>query len=321
MTVTTCSNIYATAIGPNTDRNILVTSGTFGSDANSPDTFSDPSDDTVVDTTDYKWTWGTLTSSSDTAYSAIAASSDGIYMFAAFTNSTIGVSSDGGASWTTASDPGTADWADMSCSSNGQYVTAVSYAGDIWTSMDFGATWASEIVLDEDTYISAAVSGDGNIVFLGGNNGAYLSGDYGDTYESIGTSKYINSSSTYGFNVAASSDGSVLIAASAFGGVLSSSDSGETWAFYSTANQTFSSVKYANGVVYGASIDGLYSSTDLGATWTLFDAAPQEEDWETIAVSSDGTFIAAATPYQRISVSDDGSLLLSRPPLPRLPLL
>jgi photosystem II stability/assembly factor-like uncharacterized protein len=120
--------------------------------------------------------------------------------------------------------------------------------------------------------------------------------------------------------VAASDDGSVLIAASTFGGVLSSSDSGETWAFYYTANQTFSSVKYANGVVYGASMDGLYSSTDLGVTWTLFDAAPQEEDWVTIAVSSDGTFIAAAARYQRISVSDDVRPLISPClPFPRLP--
>ena len=166
-----------------------------------------------------------------------------------------------------------------------------------------------------------AVSGDGSTVFLGGNNGAYLSVDSGAGYFTIQTSNYINSSSTYGFQVAASSDGAVLIAASAFGGVLSSNDTGETWAFYYTNNRTFSSVKYANGVVYAASTqDGLYSSTDLGATWTMFDAAPQDEDWKTIAISPDGTFTAAAALFEFISVSDDVRLLISPClPFPRLP--
>ena len=306
MTVTSCSNIYATAIVANTDNNILVTSGSFS------ETDSTGDDDTVIaDTTDYNWTWGSLSSSSETAYSAIAASSDGIYMYAASTNSTIGVSSDGGASWTTASGPGTADWTDISCSSNGQYVAVVSSAGDIWMSTDTGATWTDGELIEQDTLISVAVSGDGSTVLLGGNNGAYLSVDSGAGYFTIQTSNYINSSSTYGFKVAASSDGAVLIAASAFGGVLSSNDTGETWAFFDS-NTTFSSVKYANGVVYAASSeDGLYSSTDYGATWTMFDAAPQDEDWKAIAVSPDGTFIAAAALYGRISVSDDVRLLIS----------
>ena len=313
MTVTSCSNIYATAIGGDTDNNILVTSGTFS------ETDSTTTEDSVIaDTTDYNWTWGSLSTTTETAYSAIAASSDSIYIYAASTNSTIGVSSDGGNSWTTASGPGTADWSDISCSSNGQYITVVSFAGDIWTSTDFGATWNSDILIEQDTLISVAVSDDGATVFLGGNNGAYLSIDSGGGYTEVPTSDYINSSLTYGFKVAGSSDGSVLIAASAFGGILSSNDTGETWAFFDS-NTTFSSVKYANGIVYAASTeDGLYSSTDNGATWTMFDAAPQEEEWKTIAVSSDGTFIAAAASFELISVSDDGRLLFPRPLLPRL---
>jgi len=304
--VSSCSNIYATAASAANDNNILSTSGTF-SEVNSALTYTfNEAEDDSLDTTDYAWTWGSLSSTTETSYASITASSDSVYIYTAYTDSKIRTSSDGGSSWNTVSDLSKANWGAISCSSSGQYVSAVNSDGQIYTSSDYGTSWTSATLVDTDSFISAAISNDGSTVLVGGNNGLYLSSNTGNSFARVDTDGFISSNSTYGFSVVMSDNGKHLFAASGFGGMIVSSDYGASWDYYAS-DRVFASIAYANSVLYAVSVqDGVYTSSDKGETWSIIDNAPKQQDWKAIAVSSDGMFIAAASTYDRISVSDDG---------------
>ena len=115
---------------------------------------------------------------------------------------------------------------------------------------------------------------------------------------------------TYLRCVASSADGSRLVAGGdsysdngQLGAVLTSSDSGATWAMRTVPGDGYDSfvASSADGTKLVAASYGIYTSSDGGATWTQTSAP--NANWRSVASSADGTKLVAATYSEHIYIS------------------
>jgi hypothetical protein len=162
-------------------------------------------------------------------------------------------------------------------------------------------------------WLSIASSGDGSKLLAGGNH-EYFSTDYGTTW----TFNTANLGSGYGGNFAAmSSDGFAL-----YDGTIVSTNSGGTWTYYAgiLGDSLPSQVPVAcssdgSKVLAGQTLAdsvGMYPyiSTNYGVTWSpaagsVGASLPDMGDWKCVAMSGDGTKLAAAQSNGYIYISTD----------------
>jgi photosystem II stability/assembly factor-like uncharacterized protein len=245
-------------------------------------------------------------SAPSTNWTCIAASADGVRLFAGVGGGLIYTSSDSGATWTWTSAP-TTNWVSVACSADGEKLVAGCYES-IYTSSDAGATWAAmngpgiglraiacsadgyrlaaagpwhqictwpysgrwrlaEAPLD-DNLRSIACSADGTHLVAGGYPHVYRSVDSGASW--IQTTAQTQTGWSW---VAASSDGARLLAAS---------QSAEDPAYHAGA---------------------IYRSSDTGLTWHQTSAPGN--NWTSVASSADGTrIVASAVPIWSASATN-----------------
>jgi hypothetical protein len=109
--------------------------------------------------------------------------------------------------------------------------------------------------------------------------------------------------------VAASSDGTKLVAAAKPGPICVSADSGATWTSNNAPILSWSSVaSSADGAefVAAATDNGIYRSTDAGLTWASI-GAPSNA-WSAVVASADGARLAASVRFGGIYGSADAGL-------------
>jgi Tfp pilus assembly protein FimT len=94
----------------------------------------------------------------------------------------------------------------------------------------------------------------------------------------------------YWASIASSADGTRL-AAVAYNGIYTSTNSGVDWMLTSTSQWWGPMASSADGNKLVASSTGIYTSTNAGATWTLTPAP--SATWVSVASSADGTKLAA----------------------------
>ena len=241
-------------------------------------------------------------------------------------------STDGGVTWKKQGAAGSTNWTGITSSSDGLKLAAVSTGdcsgswdcgeGSIMTSSDGGSTWTQRAASTAQYWTSVASSSDGTrltAVSRGGNgNGSkvYYSTDSGSNWTDASPIAAVNegfqwvsvaSSGTGQYQAVADAGNTNQYNAVTFGSIYTSSNFGASWSKQSIAgNHSWASVAYSLDGTKLAAFDGgsikqsetmsagnIYISSDHGATWTVQSPAGNHY-WYGIAISSDGTKLAAA---------------------------
>jgi hypothetical protein len=179
------------------------------------------------------------------------------------------ISTSSGASWSDPTSPTTNDgWSGLASDSTGRHLVAVAAAwGDIWTSSDSGATWTDQTSTGPAhslNWVSVASDSTGTHLVAVEGGGGYSGGSTGA------------------------------------GDIWTSNDSGVTWTDQTSSgpahNLSWQSVASdttgANLVAVGS---GIWTSSDSGVTWTEQAANIGTYVWVSVASSSDGSHLVAAT--------------------------
>jgi DNA-binding beta-propeller fold protein YncE len=181
-------------------------------------------------------------------WQSVASSADGTRLAAAAElNRVIYTSTNSGDTWTQATNAPKASWFSVALSADGTKLAAVATGStNIFTSPDFGTTWISNNVPIgtpqgiERYWSSIASSADGSkLIASAGGNGEtgyiFISTNSGVAWKLTGTNIFAGITAHPWISVASSADGSILAAVSdeagyPFGVVITSTNSGVTWA-------------------------------------------------------------------------------------------
>lgn len=188
-------------------------------------------------------------------------------------------------------------WTDIAVSADGTRIAATAYGGSIWTSTDSGETWTERVAGGAPkNWKSIASSSDGIKLTAAAEYGSmWTSSDSGATW----TANTIEAQNWNG--LASSSDGTKLVACAFNDYVWTSEDSGSTWVKRTGLNERVwrGVASSGSGTMRAVVSDGygINISVDSGATWTMWDApfrTGYPYRWSGIAISADGTKLAAA---------------------------
>ena len=146
-------------------------------------------------------------------------------------------------------------WTGVACSTNGMKLVVVGYDSGIWVSTNRGTTWVETQTVYTNWWAGVASSADGTKL------AAVIEGGFGTIYTST------NSGLTWQQQQAADN----------FVGIVSSPDGTKLAAVSED---------------WGA--NGIYTSTNSGTNWELTSAMPQIGYFQSVAMSADGTKLAAA---------------------------
>jgi hypothetical protein len=221
-------------------------------------------------------------------WTAAAISGDGNVIIGLIYNSDHWISRDGGVRWLKGGNDGS-EWREVAVSSDGKKMMAIVVGeGPIIASSDSGVTWAG--VGPTRRWEDISVSADGSRLAATAyvincpkrnDDGSY--GDHDDPGEILtsansGSGWTSRSKSKSWSLVSSSSDGKVLAAAHSV------------------------TLRMANGHIRGNRTSQIFTSNDYGATWTPHETA---QYWTGLAVSSDGSRMAAVGKNTQIYVSAD----------------
>lgn len=135
--------------------------------------------------------WTLTTLSTSFSYLSSAMSSDGQYMLAAqYTPAgSLFLSTNFGVTWSqrTVGVPTNVQWYQVGMSNLGQFMIASAYGGFIYVSSNYGVNWSQSSLATSSasTQQPCSISGTGQHMFVGNNNGAFYSNDYGATWTRI----------------------------------------------------------------------------------------------------------------------------------------
>lgn len=202
---------------------------------------------------------------------SMASSSDGTKLVAGVRGVSIYVSDDAGLSWYVrfSTSAGTRLWRSVASSADGARLAAVEELGYCYTSVDRGMSWTRRLGTGSLQWLGLAGSANGSVL-VGSvyNRTARTFSLLGST---DGGATWSTRSATTGYYLAASADGTKLVAAAYNGPLRRSTNGGRNWTVLAGAGtRAWSSVaSSADGsrlaaVVYGGYI---YTSSNSGATW------------------------------------------------------
>ena len=152
--------------------------------------------------------------------------------------------------------------------------------GDFWLSANGGVTWVKQNDFTYGTNRARAVqvSADASKIAVAANNGIWMSGNFGTTWELSVAGNHSD--------VSMSADGTQLIAIRS-GKVFISTNSGSTWsAQLPSESFNLSRVSKNGNLMVAASSANTYISTDSGTTWTVMTTGI---NWSEIVMSADGS--------------------------------
>jgi photosystem II stability/assembly factor-like uncharacterized protein len=289
----------------------------------------------------------TQTSAPSNAWQSVATSADGVNLVAVANLGTIYISTNSGSSW----DPITnsllshLNWRAVASSADGSKLLAGAQSSWLYSSTNSGATWIRQTNLPIVSWSTVAISGTGNKWFAFAQQ-MYISSDSGATWTTnnlpyqygggavvsaegntlafgrsgypliytstnVGATWVTNSMPFYIMGMALSADGSKLAVACLDGGILTSTNSGNTWAVTTAPNIPWRGIaSSADGNVlvaaeYYGSDGSIFYSTDAGLTW-VSNNLPNLQ-WTSLASSADGgkLFAAASGPiYSRVTAPE-----------------
>ena len=284
------------------------------------------------------------TSAPSNAWQSVATSADGVNLVAVVNPGAIYISTNSGSNWnpTANSQLSHLNWQSVASSADGSKLLAAPQSGSLYNSTNSGVTWIRQTNLPIVSWSSVAISGSGNKWFAFSQQ-MYISSDSGATWTTnnlpyqygggavvsadgntvafgrsgypaliytstnVGATWVTNSMPFYIMGMALSADGLKLAVACLDGGILTSTNSGNTWEATTAPNIPWRAIaSSADGNVllatenYGSDGSTFYS-TNAGLTW-VSNNTPNLH-WTSLASSADGNklFAAASGPiYSRV---------------------
>ena len=258
-------------------------------------------------------------------WQSVASSSDGQKLVICWTNfdaeGEIYTSVDSGVTWQLTSAPAR-NWVTVTSSADGNKLAAAARGdetdnaqGEIYTSVDAGATWVlrasaglrqwSSIASDSSGNKLVAVDRRNEFVTPNRRGFIYTSSNAGLTWiehdAPLSAGLETNTENQSWNSVSSNGDGTRLVAGglsglNSFGGIFTSSDSGETWIENSPIQDRWASVSTSNSgkIIIASPIGGrLYVSNNYGETWTAQTSIEGYPNWTTSIVSRDGSLLIA----------------------------
>ena len=230
------------------------------------------------------------TSATNTSWTSIASSADGIKLAATTYDGGIWISTNSGTNWKETTAPETS-WTSIASSTNGSILVAAG-GGKIYISINSGTVASGHIYqrkfpnaswkATSGRGTSVACSWNGKKLVVGGDL-VYVSTDSGVSWKPTRVS---------GARVLSSADGNKLLVAD-HEKIYVSANSGTTWKTNTAPTDLWGIAASADlNKVVGVSFDTeqIYTSSDSGATWQT--VGPNDR-WLTIASSADGTELLA----------------------------
>lgn len=193
-----------------------------------------------------------------------------------------------GQTWVQTSAPSN-KWYSVCSTADGAKLVAVANPGQVYSSVDSGTNWTLTSA-PSNAWTSVACSADGRTVVGGASGAIYTSADWGGSWNS-NTVPWIPAS-TNAVLVAASTDGSNLLAVVQRIGFFTSTNAGGTWVSNSVlANNGFwiSAASSADGIRLWAVNDSyphIWVSTNGGIAWTATTAF--NSNWRAVSPTADG---------------------------------
>ena len=167
--------------------------------------------------------------------------------------------------------------------------------------------------LPQACWTGVACSDDGTkLVALGSATGIWVSTNRGATWTVTDTSARLWEA------IGSSADGTKLVAVARNDGIYISTNSGNTWQLAAAPTDTYQGVvsspdgtKLA-AVSWDEGLWGIYTSTNSGANWVLTPAVPMIGYFQSVALSADGTKLAAAGGIVRHNpqLTDGGEIIM-----------
>ncbi len=196
-------------------------------------------------------------------WSSISVTSDGMKIAAVVSNGYIYTSADGGITWIERRNLSVGYWNEIVYSLSGNKLIVLnSTTNKVFVSVDDGGTW-NEItnIGNPQSWLSVAMSSDGEKIALAGSGYVYTSIDGGDNWI-----QRSNLASDYWYNISSSADGSILTTISFYNRVHTSNDFGDTWfldeTFYLGANYTqLLATSYDGSLTLAADVNNGYLYT------------------------------------------------------------
>jgi photosystem II stability/assembly factor-like uncharacterized protein len=259
--------------------------------------------------------WESNSLPSPNSLSVIAASADGMKLVGARDNtpSVVEVSTNGGSNWTSPTNYSDQFWPAIACSKDFKIQVLTEDGPGILASTNSGATWYSLAQLPNNGSQSAyaALSADGRCLVVAVNGKCICS------TTNFGGNWATNHLAEPWAGIAASADGTKVVAAPYGGNIYTSTDSGVTWVpqtnspnllWWSVASSA-DGTKLAAVSGRAASSGQIYTSADSGMSWTSNNAPNLA--WVSVASSADGNTLVAA-------VYNGGIWTLQTTPTPHL---
>jgi hypothetical protein len=172
----------------------------------------------------------------------------------------------------------------------------------VYRSLDSGVSWSPLISVEDTSWeidhstIGSSIAAYGSKIFAGNRKSI----DGGLTWGPLSRDDYINS--FFIKNIFVSSPTGKLVLATTNGGVIRSTDGGDSWTAVSLGNDQTHDIAqdpYDAGVFYATGMAGrLYRSTDFGLTWDLYKEIPNDFGMEIADLyfdpSDDNLFISSS---------------------------
>lgn len=240
------------------------------------------------------------TSAPNRTWYGIAGSAAGDRLVAVASGTGIYISTNSGGTWTLSSAPAKS-WRAVASSANGSNLLAVATFGGVYTSTNAGGTWVSNSLAGNHDWSTAASSGDGTKLAVGGIT-------FGNIYTSTNAgATWVSNSPPAGYwtSVVSSADGTRL--AAAWAGIIYNSTNGSTdWTSHTPPSSGSTLAMSADGSLLVMPINpvAVYCSTNWGTTWAQR-SVPNGGTGNGAALSANGSRLAA---YGKLYTTTNGGV-------------
>ena len=294
-----CSPTRAPTCSPTMSPTLLPTSGPTKSPTLTPTTRPSPNPTSAPSFSLNKW--NTLLPSKP--YQTLAMSRDGKIVYANAQSSSQLIKSWVNSGSVTMSGfingSSVAPWSRACTSSTGQIVYLAIWGKGIAVSSNYGMVFNDTSLVQRRRYSGIACSGNGDRAYAisyGDSDNVFASTDYGSTWVTL----QAPSKQGKWQSISSSSDGKHVTLAEYGGYLYTSHDYAQTFTVASGAPWTqWQSVSSSDvGTLVAAAVEtksGIWISNDFGSTWTRSASAPKTPIWRSVAISSDGSFMAACS--------------------------
>ncbi len=242
----------------------------------------------------------------------IACSNDGMHLAAVAENGGVWTSSDGGATWKRDEKAGgnfVYRWQALTMSEDGTRLAVAEEVGGVWTLNPSVPVWTERLSSSSQVWTGLASSGDGTRLAAAGYNinsirNTSAGNLWGSTDSGQNWGLRSGQSKIDWRRLAMSGDGSVMVAAAYFDGVLTSADQGITWSpkvDLKLGILESVTVSTDSSLIAAVASGSVWTSTDQGQNWTYRSGIPRHSSTRSLACSSDGSrLVVADYLYQQI---------------------